>query len=128
MKSLKGIMVLIAVLLFVSYQGYSQNTTSGKSQNKPGNAGKANTVTRGYFVDNNNDGICDNYQARMKTGRGSNFVDNNGDGICDNRGNLRQGRGNSFGCGRGFYRHGQGRGNCCGRGIWCQLGYGLWNK
>ena len=59
------------------------------------------------FVDNNDDGICDNF-ASGNTSRGNgqgnrqNFVDSNGDGVCDNMGS---------GCGRGA---GQGR---CGRNI-----------
>ena len=128
MKTVKGITAFVAVLLFVSYQGFSQNTISGKPQNNPGNTGKANTAARGNFVDKNNDGICDNYQARVNSGRGANFVDKNGDGVCDNRGNFGKGRGNSNGCGKGYqHRNGQGRGNCCGRGNGYQHRHGQGN-
>lgn len=42
-----------------------------------------------YFIDSNNDGICDNYAAGVCTQHGNhhmggNFIDNNNDGICDN--------------------------------------------
>jgi hypothetical protein len=55
------------------------------------------TANRGQFVDNNENGICDNFEARVQGGKVSNFVDKNGDGICDNRGMI--GRGNGRGNG-----------------------------
>ena len=113
----------MAVLIFASYQGFSQNTTTTQ-KNAQANA----KVTSGKFVDVNKDGVCDNYQARTNTGRGANFVDKNGDGVCDNRGNLGKGRGNSNGCGKGYqHRNGQGRGNCCGRGNGYQHRHGQGN-
>lgn len=142
MKTVKGITSFIAVMLFISSQGFSQNSVSDKSQNNQGNTGKANTVARGNFVDSNNDGICDNYQVRTNNGRGANFVDKNGDGICDNRGSGGTGRGKGNGCGMGYQRghgngggaglgnqrgYGQGRGNCCGRGNGYQHRHGQGN-
>ncbi|MCX6281549.1 MAG: hypothetical protein NTU51_06280 [Bacteroidetes bacterium] len=137
MKTVKRLNVLLAVLLFASYQGFSQNTT-GKQNDAQATA----KVTPGKFVDANKNGVCDNYQARVNSGRGANFVDKNGDGICDNRGSGGIGRGKGNGCGMGYqrgpgnccgggfgYQHGQGqgRGNCCGRGNGYQHRHGQVN-
>ena len=137
MKTVKRLTVLLAVLLFASYQGFSQNTTSTQKDAQP-----QAKVTPGKFVDANKDGVCDNYQAKVNTGRGANFVDKNGDGICDNRGNAGKGQGNRNGCGIGYQRghgncggggfgyqrgHGQGHGNCCGRGNGYQYKRGQGN-
>lgn len=56
-----------------------------------------------YFIDEDGDGICDNYA----TGRGANWVDEDENGICDNykNGTCPGGRGQGKGMGRG-----QGRG------------------
>ena len=51
------------------------------------------------FVDNNGDGICDNYPSYAGKqlsnccicGMCSRFVDENGDGVCDNRGTMQNG-------------------------------------
>lgn len=51
-------------------------------------------VERPNYVDDNNDGICDNYVERP------NYVDNNNDGICDNIGTQS-------GCGRRNGHHGK---------------------
>lgn len=67
------------------------------------------------FIDENNDGICDNYAdgacPQNGTGNGygrgnSNFVDENNDGICDNRADgtcPRNGTGNGYGRGNGNF-------------------------
>ena len=128
MKTLKRITVLMAILSFIAFQGFSQNasTSNGKKNLKdPQNT----NVAPGRFVDNNKDGVCDNQQVRMKNGRGANFVDKNGDGICDNRQNARQGKGNPNGSGMGYqHRHGQGQGNCCGGGCQNQHRHGRGNQ
>ena len=76
------------------------------------------------FVDKNNNGICDNYESKVKTGKCSNFVDKDGDGICDNKGkncknanckgNCKgQFKENANGCGNGCgFRHRHGNGHC----------------
>jgi len=123
MKTVKRITVLLAVLLFASYQGFSQNTTATQKDVKA-----STKATPGKFVDVDKDGVCDNYHAKMNTGRGANFVDKNGDGICDNRGNTGKGQGNHNGCGMGYqHRDGQGHGNCCGRGNGYQHRHGRGN-
>jgi hypothetical protein len=122
MKTLKRITVAIAIMSFIAFQGYSQNASISDKQKESKTSQTTTKATPGKFVDKNKDGVCDNYQARMKNGRGANFVDKNGDGICDNRQNVRQGKGNPNGCGMGYqHHHGQGQGNCCGGG--CQNHY-----
>ena len=83
-------------------------------------------VTPSQFVDKNNNGVCDNRETKMKTGKGVNFVDKNGDGICDNKGTncKRGGKGNGNCCGKGNgngfqHRHGcgQGNGNGCRNAV-----------
>ncbi len=90
--------------------GISVDYASAFSRNNAQAAEKSSTVTvisqansRGNFVDDNNDGICDNY-----TGSGNgNFVDNDNDGICDN---YADGACPQNGAGNGHHR-----GNGCGR-------------
>jgi hypothetical protein len=125
MKTLKRITVLMAIMSFIAFQ----NASTTNSQKDLQNAQTITNTAPGKFVDNNKDGVCDNYQARMKNGRGANFVDKNGDGICDNRQNAGQGKGNPNGCGMGYqHRNGQGRGNCCGNGCGNQHRYGHENQ
>ena len=64
------------------------------------------------FVDEDGDGICDNYgtgRCGMGLGNGTGFIDADGDGICDNRfaGNSLNGTGLRQGGQRG--RGGNGR-------------------
>jgi hypothetical protein len=129
MKTVKRITVLMTILSFIAFQGFSQNeSTTNKQKNSQGSQ-ITDKKTPGKFVDNNKDGVCDNYQARIKNGHGANFVDKNGDGICDNRQNAGQGRGNPNGCGMGYqHRHGQGKGNCCGGGNGYQHKHGQGNQ
>ena len=119
MKTFKRIAILSAVLIFASYQGFSQDATANQKDTR--DAQPTAKVTPGKFVDANKDGVCYNYQARGNSGRGPNFVDKNGDGICDNRGNAGKGKGNRNGCGMGNQR---GYGNCGGGGCGNQRGQG----
>ncbi len=100
-------LIAIFVLGVTANDSFAQNRGYGK-----GNRG----YNRANFVDSNNDGICDNLQARQLQkqmqgntqrqaatyqGRGINqrlrlrtFVDQDGDGKCDNyeqRASIRQG-------------------------------------
>ena len=54
-----------------------------------------------YFVDENNDGICDNAGQRVVY-----FVDENNDGICDNAAQRGCGNGNVNGRCGGMQRNG----------------------
>ncbi|MCX6278853.1 MAG: hypothetical protein NT004_12265 [Bacteroidetes bacterium] len=105
---------LMAAFIFTAFTGVgsAQNNTIVTASKAPSSPA---SPSRGQFRDTNNNGVCDNFEARGQSRRGANFVDKNGDGICDNRGTM--GRGN--GCGKGFgkgdkncHRHGRGHGNC----------------
>jgi hypothetical protein len=125
MKTLKRITVVMAIMSFIAFQGFSQNVSTTNSQKDSQKAQTTTNIAPGKFVDNNKDGVCDNYQTRMKNGPGANFVDKNGDGICDKRQNAGQGKGNQNGCGMGYqHRNGQGKGNCCGNGCDNQYRHG----
>ena len=129
MKALKKITVLFAIMSTVAYQGSAQSGSTNTTEKNSLNTQSSTNAAPGNFVDNNKDGVCDNYQSRIKNGHGANFVDKNGDGICDNRQNAGQGRGNPNGCGMGYqHRHGQGKGNCCGGGYGYQHRHGHENQ
>jgi hypothetical protein len=112
MKMLKRVSVLMALAVFIAFQGFTQNAAS-KDAVKAGNTVQtASNPVPGKFVDNNNDGICDNQQAKMKNGKCSQFVDKNGDGVCDNCTGKGQCKGKGNCCGMGK-KNGQRKGNCC---------------
>ena len=115
MRSLSGILIATAVFAFMTVNGFAQNTSSTSEQKK-----ETSTVTsQGNFIDKNNNGICDNFEARNGQGRGSGFTDKDGDGICDHRQDVNKGKGTRDcpGKGKGYgYRHGMGKGYCCGQG------------
>ena len=129
MKALRSITVLFAIMSFMTYQGLAQNGSTNTPQTNSQVTQTSTNAAPGNFVDNNKDGVCDNYQSRIKSGHGTNFVDKNGDGICDNRPNAGQGRGNPNGCRMGNqHRHGHGQGNCCRGGNGYQHRYGQGNQ
>lgn len=58
------------------------------------------------FIDNNNDGVCDNYESGLCPGVGQGY----GNGVCQGQG---QGYGNGYGAGAGQgYGYNQGNPNC----------------
>jgi hypothetical protein len=120
-------LILFSVVLFAFT--LTTNNLLAQTQEKTDNATvkseqiKANP---GQFADKNNNGVCDNRETKIKTGKAANFVDKNGDGVCDNKGtNCRKGgkgNGNCFGKGNGNgfqHRHGcgQGNGNGCRNAV-----------
>jgi len=69
-------------------------------------AGAGVNIESPAFIDENCDGVCDNYQAGVTgLGRGqgggvqANFIDSDDDGVCDN--NTAGGRGLGKGLGKG---------------------------
>lgn len=58
------------------------------------------------FIDEDGDGVCDNYSSRGANGgnAGQGYIDADGDGVCDNYASGRQG-----GCGNQGRHHGNGR-------------------
>ncbi|MGC8865035.1 MAG: hypothetical protein ACP5O2_04845 [Bacteroidales bacterium] len=85
----KQILIAGLVTLLVAVMG---NKVSAQNQTSTP-ATSASTFQPGRFVDENQNGICDNYEARPAQGRGwgrgygqgPNFVDANKNGICDYR-------------------------------------------
>lgn len=70
------------------------------------------------FVDEDGDGICDNYKSRGTNGTnaGRNYVDKNSDGICDNYASRGQNGACGWGGGHGHGNHGHsGHGSGCHR-------------
>lgn len=115
----------MAFMSFLATQGFSQNTPVSDARKDSQNPQSTTSAVQGKFVDNNKDGICDNYQTRVKNGRSSNFVDKNGDGICDNRQKVGNAKSSSNNRGMGCQnRGGQGQGNGCGNGNGCQHRHG----
>ena len=101
MKKVNGFILTAALTLFFAGQAFTQsadNTSAAKETKQA----TTTTATTGKFVDANNNGICDHFEARGKDGKCTNFVDANGDGICDHCADCK-GK-----C--------QGNQNCCGKG------------
>jgi len=106
-------------------------TTNAQTTQSPDKTSKDQTTqtdqrTPGNFVDENGDGVCDNYQNGGKQGKCANFVDENGDGVCDNcKGKGSLGKGNC--CKKGIQKGkctGMNSGNCCGKGMGQQHRHG----
>ena len=116
MNTIAKISMTAFIIAVVTGSASAQNNTPLKdSKTTP----PTTASSRGQFIDNNKNGVCDNLEARWQSARGANFVDKNGDGICDNRGTIGKGNGQGTGFGQGYQnRHGQGKGqgNCCGGG------------
>ena len=105
--------LMTAFMIAVFTGGVSAQNNTPSKESKTNNQTTAST--RGQFVDNDKNGVCDNFVARGQSGRGTNFIDKNGDGVCDNRGTIGRGNGRGNG-GRQGYQHrqgqGKGQGNC----------------
>ena len=115
MRSLSGILFVTAILVFFTSQGFSQSSSLSDIQKKEVTTG----VIPGKFVDNNKNGVCDNFEARNTEGKCANFVDKDSDGKCDNRQNAApcKGKGNCCGKGKGnICTQGKGNCSCCGQG------------
>lgn len=124
MKTLKRTTVLLAIMSFFAFQSFSQNAAVSDTKKSVQDQQTTTNVTPGKFVDNNKDGVCDNRQSKLKTGKCINFVDKNGDGVCDNCKAACKRNGNSKGCGMVCNKQGQDKGNCCSNGN----GNGCGNK
>jgi hypothetical protein len=110
MKRLSGIILTVALTLFVIGQVSAQSTTAtpaGDQETKQ-NCGK--------FVDENKDGVCDNHAAKCNDGKSANFVDANGDGICDHHADGTACKGNGNCC----KQDGQDKQNCCNGPKHCE--------
>lgn len=109
MKALRSITALFAIMSFMAYQGVAQNKSANTTQTNAQVTQTSTNAAPGNFVDNNKDGVCDNYKARIK--------------------NAGQGRGNPKGCGLGNqHRHGHGQGDCRRGGNGYQHRHGQGNQ
>jgi hypothetical protein len=122
-------LILLTVVLFAFT--FTSNNLSAQTQEKTDKATvktEQTQPTQGNFVDKDKNGVCDNHESKMKTGKGANFVDKNGNGVCDNKNtNCKKdgkGNGNCTGKGNGNcngngykHRNGCGHGSGCGKGT-----------
>ncbi len=107
MRTLRFLVFVVVATTLISNVAKAQVDDS-KNEKKP--AKSTQTYTPGTYVDNNNNGICDNSENRTVKNRGNNYVDADNDGVCDNY-SANTGRGNGYGK---AYRHRYGNG-CCNR-------------
>lgn len=117
MKNLKGIILTMALAGIFAGQVFAQAATPATPDDQTAKQTTTQVQACGKFVDNNNDGICDNREAKpCKEGKGANFVDANKDGICDHRADGNCSQNNQNCC--------KGQGNCCGKGMGKQHRHG----
>ncbi len=113
MKNSSKLLLATAIMMLFAFQSNAQDANSAE---QPTQKQKVANSASGNFVDKDNNGVCDNFEARQGNGHGKNYVDKNGDGICDNRANFGRKSGNTCKSGQGNqYRHGQGNGRGCGK-------------
>lgn len=73
--------IMISLLVFTMVLGFSNISMSGGHHGLHGG--------RYHFVDDDSDGICDNWDSGCRHGYCTGYVDNDGDGYCDNSGANR---------------------------------------
>ena len=132
MKNFKTLLVVLAsvALVFATVEVDAQNGNGNGKKGKMNNfraqkqlQADSTCDSAGYrnFVDEDNDGLCDNAKTRQNQSQSfidanndgvydnqancQNFVDANNDGVCDNKGTGRKGKGMKNG-------QGKGKGNC----------------
>jgi hypothetical protein len=120
MKRNLKVLFVSTLIAFSFSQGFAQDTQNGTAA-----ATLAGTFVQCKFVDNNNNGICDNHELKGSANKCASFTDKDGNGICDNcpknsnAGKNANCRGNQYG-----KNCAQGQGNCCGRGPCAGKGQG----
>ncbi len=82
MKKTSFAFILVLALFFANEFSLSAQSVDKKSENNQ-------PAIRGQFIDNNNDGVCDN---AGKLNPRCNFKDLNNDRVCDNSGNRKNSR------------------------------------
>jgi len=114
---MSGFILATVFTVFIAGQSFGQSDSTG---NKDVKQVTAKNVNCGKFVDNNKNGVCDNFESRGVDGKGMNFVDANGDGICDHKADCTGPcKGNKNCC--------KGNQTCCGKGP-CEGDKGMGNK
>ncbi|MDR0308685.1 MAG: hypothetical protein LBH87_02000 [Coriobacteriales bacterium] len=110
LKKYLKIIIPIVVILALAVPSIAMAAVLHSGSNGAAGTGKIANAVSGGFVDNNGDGICDNYTNDTAQGATASlstskcYVDNNGDGICDNYA--------SGTCNGGGYADGNGDGIC----------------
>jgi hypothetical protein len=111
MKTLKRITLLMTLVSFIAFQGFSQVASTAKAKDNPQTTKDAKSGTT-PSADVKTTGCCMN-GGKMNSGQCAKFVDKNGDGICDNKGTCCQNKGNANCC--------QGKApGCQGKATGCQ--------
>ncbi len=91
MKTNKPLIALTAVALAAVLTVPGITLAAGNAD--AGQYGNGQNTAQPSFIDENNDGVCDNWVQGGQQGRGQGtFVDEDGDGICDNRDQAGQQR------------------------------------
>jgi hypothetical protein len=123
MKNYFKALFILSLTLFFFGQGFGQIAAKGTSENST-----SVSAVQCKYVDNNNNGICDNHELKGKDSQCANFIDKDGNGICDNCGkNANAGQGATCqghkegmgcgqakaGCGANCKSQGTDRGKCC---------------
>lgn len=82
-KFLTGMTAAILIFSMETISVFAAEPAAGINYADSGHNGTCNYCTTDCpFIDEDGDGICDNYTASCACGLG--YVDENGDGICDN--------------------------------------------
>ncbi|MFZ4705346.1 MAG: hypothetical protein ACOYMF_04995 [Bacteroidales bacterium] len=126
MKNFRTLIIITILLTGLSSSSIAQISPTDKDKQ----------ITAGRnFVDNNNDGKCDNFQSGRQSCNSRNFVDKNNDGICDSRGNRgKNAKGRNFtdkdkdGICDNREKGNRGKGNCYRNGNGKCSGYGFQNR
>jgi hypothetical protein len=106
MKKLSGLILTALFMAFFAGQALAQTATTTKDD-QPVKEATSATQNCGKFVDNDKNGVCDNYEKGGKDGKGANFVDANGDGVCDHNPDCMGKCNGQAGCCKGQQNSGQ---------------------
>lgn len=119
-------MLLAALTIFLPGRIQAQETTDKATKDSKAAQQAVSGTDKNcpHFIDNDGNGICDNFEKRGQAGRGTNFTDKDGDGICDHRaGMMKQDQGNKDRS--GLQRCCDKQSECCGRGPCNGRGKGM---
>jgi len=119
MKTASRIFMLTTLVFFIAGQLYAQNTTGSSAKKDAPQSSTIAAVTQGKFVDNNKNGICDNWEAKHPSGKSNVDKSCSGKNQCSAscKGNLKScGKGCTDCKGCGVNCKGQEKANCCGKG------------
>lgn len=87
------LIVLCTMMGLFSMVGMAQETSKNQVQTKETSF---TPLTPPRFIDQNKDGVCDNWPSRAGIQGKGVFIDQNGNGVCDNYENRKGTRGNRY--------------------------------